>query len=383
VIHALDHTDSARNSSRGRRFPARVSLLAVLAAMAVALLAPASSQAKVPKGFFSIAQELGLVASDYQQMGDIKVKNLRTLLNWKAIEPQRGVFKWGPIDQKVGFLAGNGMAPVFWMWGTPQWASGSGNPGVAPLKGSALQDWKTFVKTAVNRYKRGGVYWRAHPGLTPHPAKAWQIWNEPNLKKYFASSANPDRIVPHTGKAYGKFAKKTSKAINSADRHAKVVLAGLSATPPKKKLRANKFIKKVLGVKKITKKFDAAALHPYAPKVEKYKERISEFRHAMNKGGAKKKEIWLTEVGWGSKKDRHGLNKGTKGQAKILKKSFKQTLKKRKKWKIERLFWFDWRDPASSQPIGCSFCPSAGLLKHNGDHKPSYRKFKRFSKRYN
>lgn len=383
MIHRLDHAESARTPSRGRRFPARASLLVAVAAMAIALMAAPAAQAKVPKGFFGITEGGATNAADYQQMGDIKVKMKRLTVPWRIVEPQPGVFHWGRIDQQVGFLAGNGMSPLLVFVGGVQWATHSSNPGVPPLKGSALQSWKTFVKTAVNRYKRGGDYWTSHPALDAHPAKAYQIWNEPNLAKYFAKKSNPKKIVAHAPRAYGKFAKKTGKAISSADRHSKVVLAGLSATPKQKSLRAEKFIKKALRVRKLTKHFDAAALHPYAPRVKKFKERVSEFRHAMNKGGAKKKEIWLTEVGWGSKNNRQGLNKGLSGQAKILKQSFKQTLKKRKKWKIEHVFWFDWRDPPSGATTGCSFCSSAGLLRNDGSAKPAYKKFKRFTKRYN
>jgi hypothetical protein len=187
--------------------------------------------------------------------------------------------------------------------------------------------------------------------------------------------------VPHAAKAYAKFVKASDKAIGRADKHAKVVLAGLSGNPKKRKQAPHKFIKKFLKVNKITKHFNAAALHPYASKVSKYESRISKFRKALNRGGAKKKPIWLTEVGWGSEKDGQRLNKGLAGQAKLLSRSFTVTLKKRKQWKIDRLYWFDWRDPAPGAPDTCSFCPTAGLLRHDGTSKPSYKKFKRFTRK--
>ena len=135
--------------------------------------------------------------------------------------------------------------------------------------------------------------------------------------------------MPKTAKSYAKLVKSSDKAIGKADKHGKVILAGLSSNAKKKKLEPNTFIKKFLKAKKITKRFSAAALHPYAPKISKYESRISEFRKAMNKNGAKKKPIWLTEVGWGSKHGHGSLNKGKNGQAKLLKQSFKVTLEKR------------------------------------------------------
>ena len=92
--------------------------------------------------------------------------------------------------------------------------------------------------------------------------------------------------------------------------------------------------------------------------------------------------LWLTEVGWGSThRSRHWpLNKGLKGQKRMLQKSFKLVLNRRRSWHIQRLFWFDWRDPAKGAGGYCSFCASAGLLKHNHKPKPAYRAFRHFTR---
>jgi hypothetical protein len=92
--------------------------------------------------------------------------------------------------------------------------------------------------------------------------------------------------------------------------------------------------------------------------------------------------MWLSEVGWGSEKPsrRWPLNKGVRGQKRMLKKSFRLVLHKRRAWHVKRLFWFDWRDPARGQGHYCSFCDSAGLLRHNHRPKPAYRAFRRFTR---
>ena len=187
--------------------------------------------------------------------------------------------------------------------------------------------------------------------------------------------------MPHAAKAYAKLVKASDKAIGSADKHAKVILAGLSGNSKSPKMAPQRFIKKFLKVKKTTKHFNAAALHPYASKINEHKARVSKFRKALDRGGAKKKPIWLTEVGWGSASNGQRLNAGLAGQAKLLRKSFSVTLKKRKTWKINRVYWFDWRDPAAGAQATCSFCPSAGLVRHDGSHKPWYKHFKRFAKK--
>ena len=376
----VDHTAAPSSRTPCRGGSAAVLLCLALLLTALALTSPAEAK-KVPKGFFGIAPGVAhLDSKDYKKMRKTKIETCRVWVFWKSVESQRGVYQWGGVDAQVSALAKNGITPILMIWGAPEWATGSVNPGVPPLKSTAEQAWKSFLKTAVERYKNGGVYWQDNPDLQAEPVESWQIWNEPNLPKYFAKAGtDPARSVPKTAKSYAKLVKSSDQAIGKADKHGKVILAGLSSKVKKKKLAPNTFIKKFLKTKKITKRFSAAALHPYAPKISKYESRISSFRKAMNKNGAKRKPIWLTEVGWGSKHGHGNLNKGKSGQAKLLKQSFKVTLEKRKQWGIDRLLWFDWRDPPKGGPVGCSFCPSAGLLKSNRTPKASYTQFKHFA----
>jgi hypothetical protein len=378
---ASAHPGTAPTASKSRRRGACASALVLLALLLTALAPVTADAAKnVPKGFFGLSEGGSFGPKDYQRMHKAKVETYRLTLVWRAAEPQRGVFHWSSLDARVGALAQNGISPVVMVWGSPRWVTGSDNPGVPPRNSKELRAWSSFLTAAVNRYKSGGQYWKANPDVPVKPVESWQIWNEPNLPKYFAKDSGGAKSVPKPAKVYAKLVKSSDKAMHKADKRAKVILAGLSSKAKKKKLEPNAFIEKFLKAKKITKRFSAAALHPYAPKISKYESRISKFRKAMDKNGARKKPIWLTEVGWGSKHGHGSLNKGKSGQAKLLKKSFKVTLAKRHKWKIDRMLWFDWRDPPQGHPVGCSFCPSAGLLKNNGKTKPSYRQFKHFTK---
>jgi hypothetical protein len=335
----------------------------------------------VPKGFFGLAEGGAVNSKDYTQMRKAKVKSFRLSVFWRNVEPQRGVFNWAPVDNRVRLLAENGITPELMIWGAPAWATGSGYPGVPPLEGKAKKSWKQFVKKAVRRYKKRGVFWKNNKDVKRKPVKVWQVWNEPNLPKYFARQNTPrPKHVKNAPKKYAKFVKATDKVINKADRRAKTILAGLSGNPTKTKNLPHKFLKKFLKVRKVKKHFNAAALHPYAKNIKQYKQRLKKVREMLDKKGAKKKDIWLTEVGWGSA-NKGPLNKGLAGQAKLLKKSFKQTLKRRKQWNIGRVFWFDWRDPPKSTPTGCGFCPSAGLRRNDGTKKPAFRKFKQFTKK--
>jgi hypothetical protein len=334
----------------------------------------------LPPEFFGLAEGGAIDAHDYARMRKINVKSLRVSLTWRAVEPRRGHFVWP--DEYVAWLASYGIRPAFRVFGAPAWVSGSAYPGVPPLTGEAKRGWKKFLKKAVRRYGPRGIFWKEHPGLPKKPAKSWQIWNEPNLTKYFARvRGHSIGMVKKAPRAYAHLVKRSDKAISHVDKHAKVVLGGLTTEPKQKRMLPWRFLKRFLNVHGIKKHFAAAALHPYAPTAAEFKRVVKRTRKAMRKGGARRKDLWLTEVGWGSANDKFSLTKGMRGQAKLLRKSFKFVVKKRNKLNISRVFWFYWRDPKPGVSGGCTFCSSSGLLNYHSAPKPSYREFKHFALR--
>jgi Glycosyl hydrolase catalytic core len=338
---------------------------------------------RVPAEFFGLVGGGAVDDRDLAQIHKTGVRTMRVGLSWPISQQGRGRdFAWP--DGIVRGLVEHGIRPVFTVFGSPAWATGSKVQAAPPLKGEAKRGWKTFLKAAVKRYGPKGSYWREQPGLPKKPVRAWQIWNEPNLPKYFSrkKEGGSPRLVKNAPKAYAKLIKSSDEAISKVDEHAKVVLAGLSGNPKTKTLEPGRFLKKFLKAPGITKHFDAASLHPYTPTIKEFKQSLKATRRALKRGGAKKKGLWLTEVGWGSATDRFPLTKGRKGQAKMLRKSFKFTVKKRKKMNIQRVFWFFWRDPApaAGRRPPCTFCFSSGLLTHNGHHKPAYKAFKHYAR---
>ena len=65
----------------------------------------------------------------------------------------------------------------------------------------AQQRWRNFLKALVTRYGPHGTYWTTHyherfgANATELPITSWQIWNEPNLKKYFAPYPSPGQYA--------------------------------------------------------------------------------------------------------------------------------------------------------------------------------------------
>jgi hypothetical protein len=341
---------------------------------------PGGGKGHLPHEFFGLAEGGNIDARDYARMEEINVGSLRVSLSWRAIEPRPGHFVWP--DRYVAWLATYGIRPTFLVYPAPQWATGSAYPGVPPLSGKATRAWKKFLKQAVLRYGPNGSFWRENPGLPEEPAKSWEIWNEPNLKKYFARvHGDSVRMVKKAPRAYAHLIKSADKAISHVDKHANVVVGGLTTNPKHDNMLPWRFLKKFLKVHGIKRHFTAVALHPYAPTAAKFEGMVKRTRKAMRKGGAGGKDLWLTEVGWGSANDKHALTKGKRGQAKILRKTFKFMAKERSKLNISRVFWFYWRDPTPGGPSGCSFCDSSGLLNFHSAPKPSYRDFKHFALR--
>lgn len=93
----------------------------------------------------------------------------------RAIEPERGVYRWDELDRKVGWLHDRGYAMVGNVLYTPQWASPHPEdtkidicvPGFAAWAPKDLGDWTRFLEKLVERYG--------------DRIRTWELWNEPHL----------------------------------------------------------------------------------------------------------------------------------------------------------------------------------------------------------
>ncbi len=314
---------------------------------------------------------------DLNRMDEGHVGTVRRLLAWPSVEPQKGFYKWGAWDATVGKLASRGISVLPFVYGSPHYIAR--HPNVPPVRSAAKRkQWRELLARLAHRYGTGGTYWttnepwgysQRHPGKPALPIHDWQIWNEPNLKKFFGPKPSVSR--------YATLVRNAHKALRSADPRANVVLAGMSGRgDPSDK----KFLKRFYRARRIKRSFEAVAVNPYAPTVHQVGHKIKRIRGVMRRHRDKKTPLWVTEIGWGSHHpDRFGLNKGVKGQKQMLRKSFRLIVQHRRAWHVSRLIWFDFRDPPSDRG-GCSFCTSAGLLKHSGKPKPAWATFKRFTR---
>jgi len=343
-----------------------------------------SHEPSVPKAFFGVDPGVPPDAPDLSQMTDAGVETVRIGLGWSTVQPQPGAFSWAPIDARVSGLAANGIGFLPVLASTPAWVT---TPATTPPLDSrqARDGWTQFLQAAVERYGPDGSFWTPDSDggpspfhalckcdVDPTPITAWQVWNEPSLTHYFASSSPVE--------SYAELLRISHDAITSVDPQAQIVLAGVPGFAKDGRLTAWKFLDKLFRVPGTTEDFDVAALHPYSRNIDQLTLEINKVRAAMKENAQGGKPLWITELGWGSDPPDHfGFNKGTSGQEQLLKQAYSLLLRKRAAWDLDRVYWFEWRDPPADQEVGCSFCSSAGLLQNDRQPKPAYHAFTRFS----
>ncbi len=211
------------------------------------------------------------------------------------------------------------------------------------------------------------------------PIQSWQVWNEPNLKKYFT----PGSTTQAAAQKYAQLLSISQAAIKSRDAQAKVVLAGMPSTPDAAgSSKAWDFLNALYAVAGAKDDFDVAALHPYGCNLAQTRTGTARFSAEMKSHADGLTPLWLTEFAWGSgAPDNFCKNKGLVGQRDLLVSSYRLFLENRKAWNIQRVYWFLWRDaePGSVFAGYCSICGSAGLLRYNRTAKPALAAFRGFS----
>lgn len=136
----------------------------------------------------------------------------------------RHTYDWTYDDGVVTALAEAGLQwqPIvdYATW----WASnsdGGPNPGVAPVH---LADYAAYAAALAARYGDNGTFWAANPQLTPRPVRIFEIWNEPNLAKYWGPRVDLAE--------YASLYLQARAAIKAVQPQATVIIGGLASQAP-------------------------------------------------------------------------------------------------------------------------------------------------------
>ena len=133
---------------------------------------------------------------------------------WPSIEPQNDQWNWqAPTTKWWRRRSRHGLQDSGLSAYTPAWARPANCTTTDKCPPGDVAAWQQFVTTTVSRYK----------GSVSH----WEIWNEPNLRGFWATGPDPA--------AYAELPKATYPAVKQADPNATVVTGGLApagrATP--------------------------------------------------------------------------------------------------------------------------------------------------------
>jgi hypothetical protein len=351
--------------------------LAAAAVAAAILLVPATEAgAATPAGFFGLNYYFkDITTADVLYLKKSGAKTVRWRMNWSHIEPSSGHFDWSAADAVVGDLAAQGIRVLPVMWGSPGWVASSAI--TPPISTQKQRDaWSGYLRAAIKRYGPQGNYWTGsyrtqHPGKTPLPIDTWQIWNEANLSR---------AMNPPTPSTYAKLLTLSHTVIKQADPKAKVMFAGLLSHP--NGASAWDFLRGVYQQPGARHAFDIMASNAYSSSVSRMLDDLGHIRQTMAANGQGPKPLWVTEVGWGSdpvNSANFGQTKGMQGQRKILVQAFSALEQKRSAWRIGKVLWWNFRDPAGGKSSNCSFCTSAGLLTNDFKTKPAWSAFLNFT----
>ncbi len=166
--------------------------------------------------------------------------------------------------------------------------------------------------------------------MSRQPIRSWQIWNEPNLTRYW-------NVAPWAP-TYVALLKRAHKTLKAADPGSKTVLAGLP----------NESWKAVAALYDAGARgsFDIAALHPYTGIPKNVVRIVKIVRREMARHGDRKMPIWITELSWpaaqGKTPQHGGFETTEKGQSNRLKEGLPLLVKDRTKLRIGRVYWYTW-----------------------------------------
>ena len=341
----------------------------------VALLVPAGARAAVPRDFFGVMADGPVFDSptgfgrEAPAMRAAGVGAVRVAVYWDEIQPyataadvpgaERDRFtasvggRPADLDELDGIMATAArrrLAVMPVVLRSPAWAAAA--PGDVASPPRRVSDYARFVGGLVARYGHGGSFWRAHPAIRADPVRRWQIWNEPDMTKYWSRQ-------PFV-RSYLGLLRAARDAIRRHDRRAQVVMAGLTN-------RSWEGLRRLYraGARGL---FDIAAIHPFSRYVGNVLEIVRRARAVMAQAGDARTPLLLSEVSWSSGKGQASLVYGwettERGQADRLREAVSAFVRERVRLRLAGFYWYTWLSP---KPGSAASFDYAGLRRLSGD----------------
>jgi len=211
-----------------------------LLVLALAALAAAGSALASPSVRYGIQDDAwlqygpGRLQSRVAELDSLGVDVVRVTLNWRRIEPRKGVASWARADELLSALHKAGIAPLVTLYGTPGWANGGRSQSWAP---TSKWTFAGFARRAATRY--------------PY-VRLWTIWNEPNQRRWLRPTSAAVYTQRLLNAAYA--------AIHAASPHS-LVAGGVTA--PRASSGGVSPVAWIAGMKGAHARLDAYAHNPY------------------------------------------------------------------------------------------------------------------------
>lgn len=312
----------------------RLLLLTLL--LGLLLAAPASARTPtVPRDWLGVVVDGPMTdrsadrGGEWDLLADSGATSVRAAFYWYAAQPSGpGAMDFTAYDAVVLDAARRGLRVLPVVHGTPGWAAET--PGDAGSRPRDLAAFAAYLRALVGRYGPSGSLWAEHPEVARRPIRAWQIWNEPNITRYWAEQP--------FARAYVRTLRVARAALRGADRGARVILAGL----PNRSWIGLRSVYRAGG----RRAFDAVALHPYTGRPSNVVRLVEYARRVMKRYGDRRKPVWITELSWpaaeGKVDGTAGFETDDRGQARRLRDGLRLLAKARRKLRIQRVFWYTW-----------------------------------------
>jgi len=213
---------------------------------------------------------------------DIGVKWTRLIAGWESIEKEKGVYNWEETDEAIDAVIKYGIVPFVTITNGNRLYSGTGSyddPKLAAIYGESpappvgsqaeIDAWLRFVEAVLDRYKDKITY--------------WEIWNEPNHRKYWGAPSN--------AVDYGRLVKVSVEKIRSIQADAKIIAGSTASISP---TFTDTFLNEC-----DPGEIDIISFHQYDALPEKRAFRVERFLKVLDKHNPNF-EIWQGECGFPS-----------------------------------------------------------------------------------
>jgi len=275
-----------------------------------ALARPASDV--IPPTLFGMHVLRGATTAPWPAVGFKTWRLYANRVGWADLEPRKGEWHFEKLDRYVSLARQHSVEILLTLGQTPAWAAARPNEASAWGAGHAsapkeMAEWKTYVRTVATRYK-GRI-------------RAYEIWNEPNLKEFFTGS--PDQLVD--------MAREAHAILKDTDPANAVVSPAITRAYGIPWLE--RYLAKGGGAYA-----DVIGYHFYVTPEppEGMIEVINAVKKVMARNGIARKPLWNTETGWAKGKTFASDAEAAAYVARTYILSWAAG--------VDRLYWYHWDD---------------------------------------